>query len=459
MLRENARMVLNWLRRTVNQPLDELDRWQRAARFAYQLGRHGARQLREDRAPQMAAALAFRTLFGLAPVLVVATVLVKSFRGSNAILDSLHGLLVAIGLDKIHVTSMSGGPPAVSDGTVTLAAWLEELTSQLLNMNLAAVGWIGFAVIVYAAIGLMVTIENSFNIIYRAANGRRWIRRIPLYWFLLTVSPAVIGLASRANAEFTNWIGSIHTWQAVLLAAQTVWSLGVAWAVIFAVYSLLPNSRIALRPALVGSLVATLLLAIGKHTLGAYLGGAFAINQLYGVLGLLPLFMFWVYLMWLAILFGLQVSATLQSLRGRSLEELDPPQSQIGLVEPACVLTVMEVIGQNFTAGKPLTVGQIAEITSLSEAITTLIVERLLREGCLHRIEHPEGAVSLARPPEQMDAKTLISLGFKLVDEASGRPRSNILDQLRCAQHSAVDGVTLAALLAGSQPRIAPREA
>jgi uncharacterized BrkB/YihY/UPF0761 family membrane protein len=78
MLRQTLEAVVQWLKRVVTQPREELDRWQRAVRFTYDLGRFGAKQLRHDRAQQMAAALTFRTLFGLLPVLVVGTVLVKA---------------------------------------------------------------------------------------------------------------------------------------------------------------------------------------------------------------------------------------------------------------------------------------------------------------------------------------------------------------------------------------------
>lgn len=51
MLREGFHLTVTWLRRAITQPFEELNRWQRAARFAYDLGRYGAHQLREERAP------------------------------------------------------------------------------------------------------------------------------------------------------------------------------------------------------------------------------------------------------------------------------------------------------------------------------------------------------------------------------------------------------------------------
>ena len=162
------KVLIGGLRRAINEPFRELNRWQRAARFTYDLGRYGARQLKEDRAPQMASALAFRTLFGLAPILVVTTILIKTINGSDAIIKTLDEVLVAAGLDKLQVGAVPGAGLGEDVGSVTLAQWLENLTRQLLDADMSAAGLVGMLVIGYAAIGLMVTIENAFNIIYRA---------------------------------------------------------------------------------------------------------------------------------------------------------------------------------------------------------------------------------------------------------------------------------------------------
>ncbi len=447
--------ITHWLGRAVTEPREELNRWQRAARFAYDLGRHGARQLKEDRAAQMAAALAFRTLFGLAPVLVVATIVVKAVRGADAISNSLHQLFVAAGLDNIHVVSAVTSATESGESAVTLAAWLETLVGDLASVNLSAIGWIGFALIVYAAIGLMVTIENSFNTIYRASDGRRWARRVPLYWFVLTISPAFLGIASYANQQWTTLVTQLSSWQWWLLAVQFFWSFAIAWLLMTVVYKLVPNANVALRPAVTGAFVAALLLEIGKRTLGSYLGNAFAINQLYGSLGLVPLFMFWVYLMWLAVLFGLQVSATLQMLHGRSLRDMERRQARLGLVDPTSVLLLMELVVERFLVGQPVTARELAEFTAIPEAVTIRVLDRLVQEGWLHRIDRPEAAVSLALPPDQLPAVTFLKLGFRWLDEGRDGRHSALVESLRAAQHTVAEGITLATL-ATSRPNVAP---
>ena len=55
---ERIEQVTDWVKRVITQPRSELTRWQKRVRFAYDLGRYGAKQLDEDNASQMAAALA-----------------------------------------------------------------------------------------------------------------------------------------------------------------------------------------------------------------------------------------------------------------------------------------------------------------------------------------------------------------------------------------------------------------
>ena len=100
MLRKILHSVVRWIQRVITQPREELNRWQRTVRFAYDLGWYGWRQLKNDRAPQMAAALAFRSLFALLPVIIVATVVVKAYRGTEEFLRLTRDLLV---LSLIHI--------------------------------------------------------------------------------------------------------------------------------------------------------------------------------------------------------------------------------------------------------------------------------------------------------------------------------------------------------------------
>jgi len=453
--------VLDWLKRVITQPRDELTRWQKTVRFMYDLGRYGARQLRRDQAPQMAAALAYRTLFGLLPLLVVGTMIVRAIGGFEQLLQHLERFFIAVGLDSFQMSVAGADDTATTEG-ISLSQWLLDLVRQVEQINLAAITWVGVVVLVYSAISLMVTIEGCFNGICRAPEGRSWLKRLPIYWTIVTIGPAAIALTMYVDSRFNAFIAQQVSWWWMLKAAPVLWSFIATWLVMFAIYKLMPNTHVRTRAVLAGALVAAVLLEIGKRTMGAYVSNALSIRQLYGSLGLIPLFMFWVYLMWLVVLFGLEVSATLQSLGGRTLEDVERERRPTGLADPASVLTVMEVIAERFGTSAATTTSQITEATGLAEATVQVIVRRLIEAGLLHRLDRADEAVSLARPPAGIAASELIDVGFALVDEGGIQRKPAILQQLRQAQHALAAQATLAGLLPTQPPaaagdKVAPR--
>ena len=443
MLRDRLESLVSWLRRVITQPFGELNRWQRAVRFGYDLGRFGARQLKHDRAQHMAAALSFRTLFSLLPVLVVATLLVKGLIGLEPFLAMAEELLASVGLDTIRVVPSDG----VTDQSQTMSVWLKDLFGQAAEVDLAAVHWIGVALMLYAALSLMVTIENCLNVIVRAPVGRRWSRRIPLYWFVLTVSPLLVVLWYYVNHRFDQWITSVEAWQWLAYTAWLGWNLFFAWLLMLAVYLLVPSSQPEFKPAAAGAGVAAVLLVLGLRGLGAYLNYGFMVGQLYGSLGLVPLFMIWVYLMWLAVLFGLEVCAILQALPGRRLEELERERKSESMVDPVVVVAVMEVIGKRFTDGQPTTLLQVCEATGLPEQAVSRMFSGLVLENLLHRLDGPSDTVALSKPPEQITGVELLEVAFRLVDSGQPAAGSRLLDRLRQAQRDLVATTTLATLV------------
>jgi membrane protein len=450
-MKKRIQGLLSWLARVATQPLDELDRWQKAARFCYDLGRFGARQLREDRAQQMAAALAFRTLFGLLPVLVVATVLVNSLAGMDQFLVVVDELFAFAGLNDVRVVVSGNGTGEAVVESMGLDHWLKDLLGQAAAINLTAIGWVGLVVMSYAAISLMVTIENCFNNIYQASDGRAWARRIPLYWFVLTISPLAVVVSMLMNDQFATWIDSVETWQWLLYAARIGFSLGITWLFLMAIYTLFPNTQVSVHSAAIGAFVAAALFEVGKRTMGVYLANAFTISQLYGSLGLVPIFMFWVYLMWLVVLFGLEVSAILQALPGRQLEEIERKRRAHGIVDPASVVVVMEVVAERFMAGEATSVRQLSESTGIAESTVLSLIKALVAAGHVHWLASDE-TVSLAMPPDQIMADSLLDVGYRIVQAGDQNARSSWIERWRASQRKLAAESSLAALIAEQHP-------
>jgi membrane protein len=77
-------------------------------------------------------------------------------------------------------------------------------------------------------------------------------------------------------------------------------------------YKIIPRADVSWRTALAGSFLAATLLEIARALFGYYVRMSLTGNNWFGALAIVPLFMFWVYLLWQITLSGLQISYILQ---------------------------------------------------------------------------------------------------------------------------------------------------
>jgi len=301
------RPIIKRIQKAITNPKGELTRWERFVVYLWQLSREGASQLADQRANMMAASLTYRTLFGLLPVTVVGAGVARSIMGGQRFEQFLHSLVNASGLNNVSVDTSTSH-------SMSLGVWIADIISSGMDVNVAALTWVSLLVLVYSSIALMSTIEHCFNSIFDASETRSWLKRIPLYWFILTFGPILLAVEFWADGQvdylFTsflpsNWLG----W-----TVSSLWSLSVVWISIVALYTLVPVVKVERKAACIGAFVATLLLTIGKGGLSLYFSHALSLKQLYGSLGLVPVFMFWLYLMWLITLLGLQVTSIVQNV-------------------------------------------------------------------------------------------------------------------------------------------------
>jgi len=439
----NGKVPASWWERILSMPSSELNRGQKAIRFLLNLFRFGAGQLQQDRASEMAAALAFRTLFGLLPVLVVTSVLVKAMDMHQHLMRPLEQLFSFWGLDNVRILVPSS-PGEENIATVTLSVWLRDRIREAESVSLATIGWVGLIVTIYAALSLVVTIEECFNVIYRAPQGRSWTRRVPIYWFALTISPLILVVGTNLNQKMESWMATTQVSYWWTFALGLSWSLLVIWILMFTVYYLIPNTRVHVGPALAGSLIAAILLELGKRTLGLYLENALSLSQLYGSLGLIPLFMFWVYIMWLAVLFGLQVSSTLQHLHGRQLAEI---QEKMGAgkvpVDPLTLAGILGAIATRFHKGKPSFPEEIARETGLPERVLHPILVSCAEEQLIHEVGAPRPGYVLAAPPSEIRMDRLALLSRQWMDAQRGTEESKRVKELRLTQDQLLNSLTL----------------
>jgi len=448
-LRELIVLAGDWLRKAITSPRSELGRWERRARFAYDLGSYGARRLRRDSATQMAAALSYRTLFSLLPVLVVGTMAVRAVGGVSRFRDRLEEYLASYGLSDIRVATETG--EEASPSSQTLSAWVLQLYDEAEKIDLTAITWVGVAVLVYSAISLMVTIENSTNAIFRAPGGRKWSRRFPIYWTLLTLAPVALLGTLYLDNQVSHFVDSLTGFMAILKIVGPVSAFIGTWGVLFVAYRWLPNTHVRVRPAAIGAVFAALALMAGKAFLGAYVGNAFTVRHLYGSLGLIPLFMFWLYIMWLTVLFGVEVAAALQKFSGGTIgEDEDLAETAHLITDPGTLVAIMQIIAARFGEGSTTSARDLADELRIEERTVTYMLDALVDARLLHWLDRQDGTVTPSQPISKIKLDAVLDVGFSLAGDAHAG-RVPVLQKLRDAQRELAGETSLTELLDDEQ--------
>ncbi|MCC7191748.1 MAG: YihY family inner membrane protein [Phycisphaeraceae bacterium] len=490
--------------------------WAGRLRYLYDFTRHCIGELRHDSADQMAASLTYRTIFSLVPMFVLALIVFRGFGGfdTQKAAQDLQGRILAwSGLSSITYDENDHSPdtPAATHSATSpeltapvsthpaahpsldtaeekkgaregVQIILSRLTDQVSNVSLKSIGAIGLVLFIWAAIGLAISLESSFNTIYNAPRGRPWHLRVTIYWAAITLGPVLLfvslylsqkfnltveslrstsTLSSSSGTDsnsFIVYVGAVLTTALKLLSRCT--ALLASWLLLFLLYRLMPNTKVRWRPALMGSFVAAILWEAGKVLFQLYVRKAVPYSAIYGSLGLVPLFLFWIYITWLIVLFGLVLSYTLQVMKSGNFKYAAAHAQHDHFYDPRWLIPMMGVIGRAFVDGRTVTREQVAHDLTLPARVVAGLAESLEGAGLIHSTQlRGDGDVGyvLAMPPEKIPVTRLLDLSRTIamqtqVDEQSSADRNKIpgwslLDDLSMAQQVKAGDATLANLL------------
>ncbi len=269
----------------------------------------------EDRCLQAAGALAYTSLFALVPL-------------TAAVLGILAAFPVfAEWKDQLTAFVFKNFVPATGD---VVQGYLTEFAA---NASKATV--IGVLVLFFSAIALMMSIEDSFNRIWRVATDRRAVSRFVIYWTALSLGPLLL-VAALAISSYLIAVPFIDAAAAQLSLKARILSVLpflIVWTAIVAGYMVIPNRSVRFRDAVIGGLLAAVLFEGAKRGFAWYATGLASYEQVYGALSIVPIFIFWIYLSWVIVLLGASITASLSAFDYRPASmRLGPEQEFAGLV-------------------------------------------------------------------------------------------------------------------------------
>jgi membrane protein len=258
---------------------------------------------------QLAAALSYYTLLSIAPLLLVVIGAAGFLLGEEQVRDALVA----------QVRDLVGEEGASLLETVSQSVGTKR--SNVISMM------VGFALMILGATTVFAQLQTALNRVWgvKATPSNAVLGFIRSRLVSLTV---VLGLAFLllVSLVFSAAISGIQAYLGNLLpGAAIIWTL-VNHAVSLILVALLlamlfryvPDVEISWRDTVIGALVTAILLTLGKHAIGIYLGRA-GVGSAYGAAGSAVVFMVWVYYVSVILFLGAEITKVIARRRGNPL--------------------------------------------------------------------------------------------------------------------------------------------
>ncbi|MFP5405605.1 MAG: YihY family inner membrane protein, partial [Gammaproteobacteria bacterium] len=252
-----------------------------------------SQQARALRLAEAAGSLAFLSLIAIVPMFTIAFAVLTALPVFDRMREGLQGFL-------------NGNlfPTAFSE---TLLSHLNEFASKAGELSL-----VGSGVFFVTAFTVLLTVEVTLNRIWGADRQRPLTLRLTLYWALLTLGPLLLATSITANGiVMSSWLRGRD-----LRELRGLWLVLVPWLTTFSslilLYRLVPATHVRWRDAIIGALLASLLVELMRRLFAIYVANLPTYTVVYGAFAALPMFLLWLFLGWTSLLVGALLAANLR---------------------------------------------------------------------------------------------------------------------------------------------------
>jgi membrane protein len=336
------------------------------------------------------------------------------------------------------------------------------------NINSAGLNVMGMVALILVAIGLLSTIEATFNDIWGVTRGRSWFARLIQYWAAITLGPLILVFATTfaVGSQFEAFQDKLFALEGpgmasfirlLLGAGATILPLVLVSVAFALLYQLMPATAVDWRAAAVGGFIGGLLWWLNGQMSVVFASKVVTASRIYGSLGILPVFLLGLYLSWLILLFGCQVSYAYQNRRAYLQDKQAEVMSPSG--REFVALGMMTLIGQSFQAGQPPpTLSRLADELGVSSRLLFQVIQGLKSARLVSESAGPDPGYLPARPLDQITCADVLRV---LRDEQGDTPKpregtgrdsvEEVYGSIRAAGRAAAESHTLLDLVRRSE--------
>lgn len=340
-----------------------------------------ARGFDDNKCRLRASALTFYTLMAIVPVLALSFAVAKGFGFEENLRTIIQNNLVREGVS----------------GSEDLAAILISMSQKALTYARGGyIAGVGVVILLWSVIGLLGTIEASFNDIWGLRKGRSLSRKLIEYPAIILIAPIVLLLSSSLSvlvtariqtvthhlAEQFAWLEGIEVASGILIALLPLLLLWVLFAFL---YRFVPNTHVSRSAGLYAAILAGTIYQVVQWAYVELQVGVSKVSAIYGSFAALPLFLIWLQISWHVVLFGAEVAFSVDNEETYAQEKtsLEVSHRRKNLL----ALRIAELCVKAFRDAKdPLDAASIAHALSIPVRLTREILEDLTRARLLSEI-------------------------------------------------------------------------
>lgn len=247
------------------------------------------RQCMKDRCPQIAASLAYTTLLALIPIsILIYKIFSSTFVNSEWLL-------------KVQSFVFESLSPATAEQA------RKYLFESALNAN--GINIFGILMLIFSAVIMMYTIDSALNSIWKINKPRYIVRRVLVYLLILVFGPLAISISLFVSTYLASLPVLEQLFGKAIDETMPQWlPFVVIWLAFTMLYKWAPDCEVKWQNAISGATVAAILFSLAKGIFALYVSFVPTYQIFYGALASIPLLLIWIYLTWLTVLFGAEIT-------------------------------------------------------------------------------------------------------------------------------------------------------
>ncbi len=346
-------------------------------------------KFKKDQIPILASGIVYNTLISVIPFISFLVTFLTLFNVIQPFYESLNELFVSI-----------FGQAAGKD----LVQLVERYSGNAASLGVA--GLISFGI---TSILLMNKVYSVVNHIYEANLSKESVvKRTGTFVTALLLGVILVAAFVGVKSVFSTFVINLLDWKfyssLIQVFLQHVLPWIIAWLFVFTILKIAPKSKVFTLSAMIGATVATAGMLVTNTLFSALVNSLFALSVIYGSFAVVFIFLLWIYVIWIIILFGSEVSYVHQYRPDtKTLSHPISPAEQL-----ANGINVMIVIGARFKDGNGETkVREISERLLMNEKQLFEILNTLERSGYIIPTNPLHTSYIPSKPLESLKVKDI----------------------------------------------------